>query len=431
MPPTRTRRPAAAAERLDHDAAEPLGARREHERGRVVERGGHLGRGQRRRPRRLLGQVGGEVLHDVRLRSGTDDVQPRVRQTLGNAPPRGGEARRRPCSPRARRRRAPTDAPATAPAGAPGTGRDPCTPGTSRQARPPTRCPRNMFDLFPFLERPPVPLPTSSVLFVACSRRTRMSTASPRRGGALRASTARASCASSRYRSEVGRRAAPRDRVARTDDVDAFVDVGGGGGRARRRDRVGVAVSFGGARPRRDRSSVPGPARRGISGRRDRRSDRRRGKRAAGGAGRCRCAGGRRRANPRGTGARRSGSRTRRARASTPGCSRPRSTRSAPRCSSESWSPRLGKQAAGAARRPDALPAPLNPSLRPKFDALSGVARSARARERRPRQPHARRRQRSFSMPRCEPADLDGERCSTACCRSGSRSTSGSTIRTR
>ena len=115
IPPTRLATTARPRQRgLDHDAAHSLRARREDEQRRRVERGGDLLRGQRRRPldagpaarRRAAAASGASVPWPTTCRAASGTARPR-----GATPPR---ARRRPCSARARRRRARAEHPGAA-----------------------------------------------------------------------------------------------------------------------------------------------------------------------------------------------------------------------------------------------------------------------------------------------------------------------------
>ena len=78
---------AAAAERLDDDAAEALRARREHEHGRLVERAATSGVGSDSVQRVCAGRSRDELLRHVAKRPAPDEVERRVRDARrGEAP---------------------------------------------------------------------------------------------------------------------------------------------------------------------------------------------------------------------------------------------------------------------------------------------------------------------------------------------------------
>src|SRR5438309_2052034 len=81
---TRSVRP-AALERLDRDARQALGSRREQQDGRGVHGGGDLGRRQARDP--VDAVVAGKLLCEPGERPGADDLE----RPLGNAVPGRGE----------------------------------------------------------------------------------------------------------------------------------------------------------------------------------------------------------------------------------------------------------------------------------------------------------------------------------------------------
>ncbi len=93
MPPhaTADHRP-CPAERLDHDAAHPLRARRQDEEGRLVERKRHLGLRQPLAPGHLIRKVAREALHDRPESARADEAQPRSRHPCRCATPCLGEA---------------------------------------------------------------------------------------------------------------------------------------------------------------------------------------------------------------------------------------------------------------------------------------------------------------------------------------------------